>query len=229
MLTWLKKLVGGADKPPPTPLATAPAAPYRFEETSNDGRRIRRVYKCHSGPEWLAEQAETGLDQAGQPWHRRTWYFPWGAIRRQRIKRVNSSLLLCYFASEELRLRRETKAGQLTDYYCAEPLAEGVYIERLPQYPGGDTTRLVRDIQRAFKYPALALRNQEEGKVKVGFVVSSAGLITNIHILESVSLSLDAAAMQAVATVGLRRWQPAVQNRKAVNVSVTIPITCRLL
>ncbi|MCI1187595.1 energy transducer TonB [Hymenobacter sp. DH14] len=228
MLAWLKKLVGGAENPPPTPPAAGPVEPYRTEETSDGGLVVRRTFNCHTGPEWLAEQLETGLDEAGQPWQRRTWYFPWGPVRRQRTHRGNELLLLCYFPNEELRLRRQTTDGHLTDYYCCEPLASGTYTEQMPRYPGGDTARVVQDIQRAFKYPAVALRNQEEGRVKVGFVVSPAGLVTDIHIIDSVSPSIDDAAQAAVMVVGQRRWKPGLQNRRAVAVSFTIPITCRI-
>ena len=227
MLAWLEKLVGGAADAPPTAPAAGPVAPYRIEESMLDGRTVRRVYNCHSGPEWLAEQLETGLNAAGQPWQRRTWYFAWGPVRRERTHQGQESQLNCYFASGELRLRRQLKAGQLVDSYACAPLA--AYVEQVPQYPGGDTARLVRDIQRAFKYPAVAKRNQEEGQVKVGFVVSAAGWLTDIRIIDSVSPSIDEAALQAVASVGQRRWQPAVQNRRAVVISFTIPLTCRLL
>jgi TonB family protein len=229
MLAWLKKLVGGADNPPPTPPVAEPTAPYRTEENKHDGRTVRRVYNCHSGPEWLAEVVETGPDEVGQPWQRRTWYYPWGPVRRERTRKGNESLLLCYFANKELRLRRQMKDGVLIEHYVQEPLPEDVYVEQMPLYPGGDFARIVRDIQRAFKYPAVAKRNQEEGRVKVGFVISSTGTVTNIHIIDSVSPSIDEAALQAVASVGVRRWQPGLQNRKAVSVSYTIPLTCRLL
>jgi TonB family protein len=228
MLVWLKKLVGGAADVTPTAPPSGPVAPFRTEESHADGRILRRSYNCNSGSEWLAEEMETGPDEAGKPWQRRIWYFPWGAVRRQRIHRGDELLLLCYFANEELRLRRQTNAGHLTDYYCCEPLPSGAYTEQMPQYPGGDTARVVRDIQQAFKYPAVALRNQEEGRVKVGFVVSAVGLVTDISILDSVSPSIDEAARQAVTSVGRKRWKPGLQNRRAVAVSFTVPITCRI-
>lgn len=182
MLAWLKKLVGGAPDAPPTPPAAGPVAPYRIEESTTDGRTVRRIYNCHSGPEWLAEQLETGRNEAGQPWQRRTWYYAWGPLRRERTREGEESVLNCYFATGELRLRRQLKAGRLVDFYACEPLA--AYAEQVPQYPGGDMTRLVRDIQRAFKYPALAKRNQEAGRVKVAFVVSAAGWLTDIRIID---------------------------------------------
>ena len=228
MLAWLKKLVGGANSAPPISLASGPVAPYRTEASSADGGTVRRRYNCHSGPEWLAEELATGLDEAGLPWQRRTWYYPWGPVRRQRLHRGEELRLHCYFPNEELRLRRQTNDGQLTDYYCCEPLAADTYTEQMPRYPGGDTARMVQDVQRAVKYPAVALRNQEEGRVKVGFVVSPAGLVTDIRIIDSVSPSLDEAARLAVATIGRQRWQPGLQNRRAVSVSFTVPITFRI-
>lgn len=230
MLAWLKKRMGGADNAPPISLATEPTEPYRTEESTRDGLTTRRRYNCHSGPEWLAEELETGLDEAGRPWLRRTWYYPWGPVRRQRVHRGDELLLHCYFPNEELRLRRQMTAGHLTDYYFYDPLAAGeyTYTEQMPRYPGGDSARMVQDVQRAVKYPAVALRNGEEGRVAVSFVVSPTGLVTNIQIIDSVSPSIDEAARQAVAVIGQRRWKPGLQNQRAVSVSFTVPITFRI-
>ena len=98
----------------------------------------------------------------------------------------------------------------------------------MPRYPGGDSARMVHDVQRAVKYPAVALRNQEEGRVKVSFVVSPTGLVTDIQIIDSVSPSIDEAARQAVAAIGQQRWKPGLQNQRAVAVSFTVPITFRI-
>lgn len=229
MLAWLKKLVGAAAPTSPAPAPSEPDAPYRVEETTREGCTERRRYNRHTGPEWLEELLETAADATGQSFRRRTWYYPWGPVRWQLTQQGDELTLLAYFANGELKLRKQVTAGRLTDYFrWAPPGGSYTYTEEMPQYPGGDRHQLIQDVQKAFRYPTQALRNGEQGRLVLGFVVSETGLVEDIKVVESVSPSLDEAGRQAVATVGARRWRPGMQNQRAVRVAFTMPITCRV-
>jgi protein TonB len=98
------------------------------------------------------------------------------------------------------------------------------YTEEMPIYPGGPD-QLLTDISRATKYPAAALRKQEQGKVYIHFIVRPDGMMADVVVQKGVTSTLDKAAVEAVEQLGHnKRWQPGFQNRRAVSVSFTVPI-----
>lgn len=213
-----------------SPLPTATGAAYRVEVHQQAGLTERRLYNLLDGPAWLEELLETGHDAQGRALHRRTWYRPWGQISKEIVRCGDQLSYRRYFANGELQLSKQATAGRLTERYAYAPEPGGAYryVEQMPVYPGGDMKQVMRDIQRVFVYPARALRNQEAGRLVMGFVVSATGLVTDIKVVESVSASLDEAGLQAVASIGRQRWRPGFQNRRAVVVSFNVPITCAI-
>ena len=206
-----------------------PNTPDRVQEVQHAGLTERRRYHLASGPEYLAETLESGTESDGRLLRRRTRYYPWGPIRWQITQHGDESVIISYFPNGELRQRKSMRAGFLTDYFrWSSPGPPYTYTEQMPKYPGGSSQQVVRDIQQAVTYPAQALRNREEGRIVVAFTVTDQGLVTNIHVTQSVSASLDEAACRAVARVGERRWQPGFQNQRAVSVEFSVPLTCRI-
>jgi TonB family protein len=244
LLAWLQKAVKAGSAEPafsvPAPgyylaadqsaCPTAAGAAYRVEEHRRPELTERRQYNLLDGPEWLEQVLETGQDAAGRPLHRRTWYWPWGQLRKQIMRCGDVVSYQEHFENGELKLSKRAKAGRLTERFVDVPARLGAYtyVERMPRYPGGDTKQLVQAIQRAFKYPAKALRNREEGRLVVSFVVTRTGLVTAIRVVQSVSPSLDEEGIRAVASIGTQRWVPGFQNRRAVEVSFSVPITCKI-
>ncbi len=248
LLAWFKQATGaGAQVPAPVALApvapagtylaadqspcpTAAGAAYRVEVYQQAGLTERRRYNLLDGPAWLEELLETGPDAQGQALHRRTWYLPWGQVSKEIVRCGNHLSYRRYFANGDLELSKQATAGRLTERYAHAPAPGGQYrySEQMPVYPGGDVRQVMSDIQREFVYPARALRNQETGRLVMGFTVSATGLVTGIEVLESVSASLDEAGRQAVASIGRERWTPGFQNRRAVVVSYKVPITCAI-
>ncbi|GAB3636052.1 hypothetical protein GCM10027422_16420 [Hymenobacter arcticus] len=250
LATWLKQVLGaGAQVPAPSALApaesagtylaadqspcpTAAGAAYRVEVHQQAGLTERRLYNLLDGPAWLEELLETGHDAQGQALHRRTWYLPWGQVSKEIVRCGDHLGYRRYFANGELELSKQATAGRLTERYAYAPAPAPAghyrYSEQMPEYPDGDMKQVMSDIQRAFVYPARALRNQEAGRLVMGFVVSATGLVTDIKVVESVSASLDEAGRQAVASIGRQRWRPGFQNRRAVAVSFNVPITCAI-
>jgi len=244
LLAWLKSAVGAGSAEPAlsvpvpgyyvaanqSPCPTAAGAAYRIEEHQRSELTERRQYNLLDGPEWLEEVLETGQDAAGQPLHCRTWYYPWGQIRKQIMRSGEVLSYQTYFENGDPNLSKRAEAGRLTERfaYAPERGSTYLYVEKMPQYPGGDNKQLILDIQKAFKYPAQALRNREEGRLLISFVVTRTGLVANIRIVQSVSPSLDEAGLRAVASIGVRRWRPGFQNHRAVEVSYSVPITCKV-
>jgi len=98
-------------------------------------------------------------------------------------------------------------------------------VEKMPQYPGGDG-ELMGFLARNIRYPAIAQQNNIQGKVILGFVVSSKGKVINPVILRSVDPSLDKEALRVIST--FPDFVPGEQNGKKVATRYTIPVIFRL-
>lgn len=102
-----------------------------------------------------------------------------------------------------------------------------VYVEKMPELPsGGGNAAITAAIQKASRYPALALRNQVEGRVFVSFTVGNTGAISAIRVVKGLGSGLDEETIKAVAS--LPQLVPGRQNGRPVSVSMTLPITWRI-
>jgi TonB family protein len=211
-----------------SPCSTAAGAAYRIEEHQQLEITERRQYNLLDGPEWLEQVLETGQDADGRALHRRTWYWPWDQICKQITRCGDVLSYQLFFENGDLQLSKRAEAGRLTKRFTYVPEKWYTYVEQMPQYPGGDSRQLIQDIQKAFRYPAKALRNQEEGILIISFLVARTGRVTDICIVQSASPSLDEEGLRAVASIGGRRWRPAFQDRRAVAVAYNVPITCKI-
>lgn len=101
---------------------------------------------------------------------------------------------------------------------------EEVFItaEKMPKFAGGDAA-MVEFLRRNMHYPALALRNQVEGKVFVSFTVSATGEIVDVQILKGLGSGTDEEALRVVKK--MPAWEPGAQNGHPVAVRYTLPIT----
>ena len=101
------------------------------------------------------------------------------------------------------------------------------YVEQIPQLPGGGgNTAIVAAIQKATKYPSLALRNQVEGRIFVSFTVNAEGDVSDVKVVKGLGSGLDEETIRAVKT--LPKFIPGKQNGRAVSVSFTVPITFKI-
>ncbi|WP_141764577.1 energy transducer TonB, partial [Hymenobacter glacialis] len=101
------------------------------------------------------------------------------------------------------------------------------YVEQMPQLPGGGGNgAIVAAIQKAVKYPPLALRNQVEGRIFVSFTVNAEGAVSDVKVVKGLGSGLDEETMRAVKT--LPKFIPGKQNGRAVSVSFTVPITFKI-
>ncbi|MBD2768804.1 energy transducer TonB [Hymenobacter sp. BT664] len=101
------------------------------------------------------------------------------------------------------------------------------YVEQMPQLPGGGgNAAIVAAIQKATKYPALALRNQVEGRIFVSFTVDAQGDVSDVKVVKGLGSGLDEETIRAVKT--LPKFIPGKQNGRSVSVSFTVPITFKI-
>ncbi len=98
-------------------------------------------------------------------------------------------------------------------------------VETMPKFPGGQAG-LLKYLAKSIKYPVIAQKSKEQGKVIVQVVIGKDGSLSNIKILRSVSPSLDAEAIRVVGN--MPKWEPGMQKGQPVSVKYTIPIVFRL-
>lgn len=98
-------------------------------------------------------------------------------------------------------------------------------VETMPKFPGGQAG-LMHYLAKSIKYPTIAQKNKEQGRVIVQMIVGTDGSLSNVKVLRSVSPSLDAEAIRVVGN--MPKWEPGMQKGQAVPVKYTLPITFRL-
>lgn len=127
-----------------------------------------------------------------------------------------------------------TDLGQLTDTGGSKEIGDDVVkktiftvVEQMPQLTtGGGTAAIVAAIQKAVKYPSLALRNGVEGRVFVSFVVNPQGDVSDVKVVKGLGSGLDEETMRAVQN--LPKFIPGKQNGQAVSVAFTVPISFKI-
>ena len=101
------------------------------------------------------------------------------------------------------------------------------FVEQMPELPGGGgQLAIVAAIQKAVRYPSMALRNQVEGRVYVSFTVDPKGEVTDVKIVKGLGSGIDEETMRAIKT--LPRFIPGKQNGREVSVSFTVPVTYKI-
>ena len=97
--------------------------------------------------------------------------------------------------------------------------------EQMPTFPGGDAA-LMKYLSENVKYPALAIKAQEQGRVVVSFTVEKDGAISDVKVARSVTPSLDAEAVRAIKS--MPKWSPGKQGGEFVRVKYIVPVSFRL-
>ena len=98
-------------------------------------------------------------------------------------------------------------------------------VETMPKFPGGQGG-LMHYLAKSIKYPVIAQKNKEQGRVIIQMIIGVNGNLSNVKVLRSVSPSLDAEAIRVVGN--MPKWEPGMQKGQAVPVKYTLPITFRL-
>ena len=98
-------------------------------------------------------------------------------------------------------------------------------VEQMPQFPGG-MKALMEYISTNLRYPEDAKQQKTEGRVIARFTVKKDGSIGDVNIVRGVSPSLDAEAVRVLSD--MPRWEPGMQNGKAVATLYTVPVMFKL-
>jgi TonB family protein len=135
----------------------------------------------------------------------------------------------------EITTKKALSTGTNTDNSVAENSGNAVnakkkegffmVVEELPQFPGGNAA-MNSWIYDNMKYPGDAVKKKIEGKVYVTFLITSAGKIKNVEVLQSVNPLLDSEAKRIIAA--MPDWKPGTQSGKAVDVRYKVPVDFKL-
>ena len=119
------------------------------------------------------------------------------------------------------------KAKEVIATEPVRPNPKKVYdvVEQMPSFPGG-MKAMMDYLARNIRYPANAKNDLIEGRVILQFIVDKKGRLSDVKVVRSVEPSLDAEAVRIVKS--MPRWNPGMQNGKAVKVRYTLPVTFRL-
>lgn len=96
---------------------------------------------------------------------------------------------------------------------------------KMPAFPGGQAA-LMQYLAKSIKYPTIAQKNKEQGKVIIEMVIGKDGSMSNIKVIKSISPTLDAEAIRVISN--MPKWEPGMDKGKAISVEYTIPVTFRL-
>ncbi|MGN0020254.1 MAG: energy transducer TonB [Sphingobacterium hotanense] len=86
-----------------------------------------------------------------------------------------------------------------------------------------------RDVNSSFTIPKAVINSGRSGKIEAAFLVDTAGVITDVVILQDIGSGSGEALVRAISKAGKRhKWVPAVVDGKKVKVRHTIPVTVNL-
>lgn len=122
-------------------------------------------------------------------------------------------------------LSLESKAQQTTQMESETQLY--TIVEEMPEFPGGHEA-LIKYLNTNIKYPEEARKMGLEGKVFVQFVVTKTGTIQNIKVIRGIEdgEALEKEAMRVMQA--MPNWKPGKMDGKAINTSLTLPISFKL-
>lgn len=150
----------------------------------------------------------------------------WALLSYLSILPLAGSLLMCT-QSERDQPQSEAERARLAMPNRAVKVDGKIYgaVEHSPEFPGGKE-KLGQYLGENLRYPEAAQKAKAEGRVFVRFVVTKEGYVTNVEILKGIGHGADEEAKRVVSQ--MPRWEPAMQNGKAVNVQYHLPINFQL-
>ena len=140
---------------------------------------------------------------------------------------VPLAIALLAMNSTAMRANVQKKVVKTTKVTKKTSATDKVYevCEQMPIFPGGDAA-LMKYLSENVKYPALAIKAQEQGRVVVSFTVEKDGAISDVKVARSVTPSLDAEAVRVVKA--MPKWTPGKQDGQLVRVRYNVPVSFKL-
>lgn len=99
-------------------------------------------------------------------------------------------------------------------------------VEEMPTFPGGEKS-LFQFLSEQIRYPPIAKQNNIQGTVYLSFIINTKGEITDIEVLRDPGGGLADEAIRVVKQ--MPKWNPGMQQGKAVNVKFNLPVKFKLL
>lgn len=97
--------------------------------------------------------------------------------------------------------------------------------QKLPEFPGG-VEKLSQYMKQHLTYWKQAVKQKEEGRVVVTFVVRKDGKVSDARVIRTVSPTLDAEAVRIISNMPL--WTPAEDQGVPVSARLTMPVMFKL-
>ena len=140
---------------------------------------------------------------------------------------VPLAIALLAMNSTAMRANVQKKVVKTTKVTKKTSATDKVYevCEQMPIFPGGDAA-MMKYLSENVKYPALAIKAQEQGRVVVSFTVEKDGAISDVKVARSVTPSLDAEAVRVVKA--MPKWTPGKQDGQLVRVRYNVPVSFKL-
>lgn len=114
-----------------------------------------------------------------------------------------------------------TAAKEKIAYSNDNTIHNFVSMKNPPTYPGG-IAALYKFLGDNIKYPKEASDKKVQGNVFVSFVVEKDGTVTDIKTLRGLGSGTDEEAIRVLKLT--KKWNPGLENGKAVKVAYNIPI-----
>jgi protein TonB len=136
---------------------------------------------------------------------------------------------LVFLFSSSFSLSAQGNSDFLTPALPVEkPKTVQTIAEVMPEYEGGQAA-LMNFISKTMVYPQSALDDEIQGKVYLGFVVSSTGSLEDIRVIRGVPGG-EVLNKEAIRVIKLTdgKWKPGSQGGVYVNVNYTLPIVFHL-
>ncbi|PHR26346.1 MAG: hypothetical protein COA38_15045 [Fluviicola sp.] len=112
----------------------------------------------------------------------------------------------------------------LMSVFCGFSQNENKFFpEKEASFPGG-ASEMNKFIAMEIQYPDLAVRNWDQGRVYVTFVVERNGSLSNIEVMRGgLTPELNAEAIRLISS--MPRWLPGEIDGEAVRARCRLPIT----
>lgn len=129
--------------------------------------------------------------------------------------------------STAMRANVQKKVVKTTKVTKKTGTTDKVYevCEQMPIFPGGDAA-MMKYLSENVKYPALAIKAQEQGRVVVSFTVEKDGAVADVKVARSVTPTLDAEAVRVIKA--MPKWVPGKQDDQPVRVRYNVPVSFKL-
>ncbi|NVO30191.1 energy transducer TonB [Hymenobacter lapidiphilus] len=176
----------------------------------------------------------TGFYAAGQKDSVWTTYYERGKVLQARgqYARDQKRGVWEYFSEKDaLQLKFDHGTGQTLFSLPAQrpsqlvcrPMPGAGALTTDPQYALGSDA-LSAKIGMTTRYPAVALRNNVMGQVRVAFVIDSTGAASNFLVVHGIGSGCDEEALRVVKLLP-SNWIPAYTNGRPVAAACEVPVT----